>query len=55
VAPGAAEVPETEGAQVIHRLVAIIALALICAGIIVLVNIHEIAPALSMLDGGGHP
>ena len=55
MAPGAAEIPETEGTQVIHRLVAIIALALICAGIIVLINIHEIAPALSMLDGSGYP
>ena len=35
----------------IHRLLAIIALALIAAGIIVLLNIHEIVPVMRIMVG----
>lgn len=45
-------ISKTEEAQMMGRLIAIIALALICAGIIVIVNIHEIAPTLTMQAGG---
>ena len=39
----------------ISRLLAVIALALIAAGVIILINAHDIAPALTMQDGSGKP
>jgi hypothetical protein len=38
-----------------HRIAAVISMALIAAGIIIVANAHDIAPALTMQDGSGKP